>query len=62
MEVWRRRSGWRWFVFEKVLKLRQEEEWSAAVSSWIGSGQASAFLNLNPSLLLGLKRLLGLDT
>ena len=30
-------SGWRWFV-EKVSKLRQEE-WSAAVSGWVGFGR-----------------------
>ena len=38
-------------LFEKLLKLRQEE-WSAAVSGRIGSGQASAFLNLNPTKVL----------
>ena len=40
--------GGGWFL-NSLLKLRQEE-WSAAVSSWIGSGQASAFLNLNPTI------------
>ena len=47
----RRRSGWRWFVVEELLKVATRvSEWSAAVSLWIGSGPASAFLNLNPTL------------
>lgn len=41
-------SGWRWFV-ERLSKLRQED-WSAAVSGWVGTRdfyKSSAFLNLN---------------